>query len=63
MSNRSPPPVDRLDRGGDRRVDWASTDHAVAIVDAARPCCERLTVTHTRAGLPRAHDPAAPSRV
>ena len=34
-------------------VDWASTDHAVCVIDAAGAVLWRHTVTHSRAGLTR----------
>ena len=34
-------------------VDWASTDHAVCVIDAAGTVLWRHTVTHSRAGLTR----------
>jgi hypothetical protein len=34
-------------------VDWASTDHAVCVIDAAGAVVWRHTVTHSRAGLTR----------
>src|SRR3954462_7708725 len=34
-------------------VDWASTDHAVCVVDAAGAVLWRHTVSHSRAGLTR----------
>src|SRR5919112_1069890 len=34
-------------------IDWASTDHAVCVVDAAGAVLWRHTVTHSRAGLTR----------
>jgi transposase len=34
-------------------IDWASTDHAVCVIDAAGAVLWRHTVTHSRAGLAR----------
>src|SRR4051812_50160615 len=34
-------------------VDWASTDHAVCVIDAAGTVLWRHTISHSRAGLTR----------
>jgi hypothetical protein len=43
----SPEKISRVTAG----IDWASTEHAVAIVDAHGVQQDRFTVTHTVAGL------------
>ena len=34
-------------------IDWASTDHAVCVVDGSGSVLERFTITHTRPALGR----------